>query len=199
MIATYPKSIAVFCGSQIGAQPVYAEAARELAQALVAADKTLVYGGGEVGLMGIIADTMLQAGGKVIGVIPESLARHEIMHAGVTEMHVVKTMAERKTLITELSEGFICLPGGIGSMDELFEIMVLRKLKYHHHPIGLLNTNHFYDHLLHFMDVMIQEDFVARQHWDAVYVSKSPLALLEQFEQYASKRQELLGAVPVDA
>ena len=142
------KSIAVYCGASNGAKPIYADAARQLARALVDHNIALVYGGGKVGLMGVIADEVLRLGGEATGVIPRALVEREVGHAGLTRLFVVKDMHERKAMMADLSEGFIAMPGGFGTLEELFEMVTWAQLEIHAKPIGLLNTEGFYDGLV---------------------------------------------------
>ncbi len=150
----------IFCGAHAGRDGHYRALADDIADALVAAGMGVVYGGGRVGLMGSIADAMLERGGEVIGVIPASLASAEVAHDGITALHVVETMHERKALMAQLSDGFIALPGGFGTMDEFHEIVTWRQLGIHDKPIGLLNTDGYYDHLLALYDRMLDEGFL---------------------------------------
>jgi uncharacterized protein (TIGR00730 family) len=161
--------ICVFCGSHTGSDPAYAEMARQAAQAIVAAGYGVVYGGGGVGLMKIVADAALAAGGEVIGVIPHALARTENAHQGLTALHVVDTMHERKALMEDLSSAFIALPGGYGTMDEFCEVLSWRQLRIHDKPIGLLNYRGYYDALLALFDSMVREGFIG-PHTRALFV-----------------------------
>ncbi|WP_324809442.1 TIGR00730 family Rossman fold protein [Sphingomonas sp. LY29] len=153
--------IAVYCGSANGADPVFADAARVLVRAMAARGIDLVYGGGRLGLMGIIADEMLAAGGRVYGVIPQALVDHEVAHRGLTELHQVANMHERKARMTELCDAFIALPGGIGTLDELFEAWTWNALGYHAKPFCLLNVNGFWDGLADFMDHVSASGFLS--------------------------------------
>ena len=154
------KRICVFCGSHVGNDDSYARMARAAAEAIVRAGYGIVYGGGSVGLMGIVADAALVSGGEVIGVIPHALAQTEIAHEGLTELHVVKTMHERKALMDDASDAFIALPGGFGTMDELCEVLSWRQLRILEKPIGLLNFRGYYDALLALFDSMVREGFI---------------------------------------
>jgi len=158
------KSIAVYCGASNGAKPLYADAARQLARALVDHNIALVYGGGKVGLMGVIADEVLRLGGEVTGVIPSALVEREVGHAGLTRLFVVKDMHERKAMMADLSEGFIAMPGGFGTLEELFEMVTWAQLGIHAKPIGLLNTEGFYDGLVAFARHQQEEGFVRPAH-----------------------------------
>ena len=154
------KRICVFCGSHVGNDASYGLMARTAAEAIVAAGYGIVYGGGGVGLMKIVADAALASGGEVIGVIPHALARTEMAHQGLTELHVVSTMHERKALMEDLSDAFVALPGGFGTMDEFCEVLSWRQLRIHDKPIGLLNYRGYYDPLLVLFDSMVREGFV---------------------------------------
>jgi len=154
------RRICVFCGSHAGNDPAYARVAREAARAIVAAGYGIVYGGGGIGLMTTVADAALESGGEVIGVIPHALARTEMAHQGLSELHVVTTMHERKAMMVDLSDAFIALPGGFGTMDEFCEVLSWRQLRIHDKPIGLLNFRGYYDALLALFDSMVREGFV---------------------------------------
>ena len=154
------KRICVFCGSHVGNDTDFSAMAREAATAIVTAGYGVVYGGGGVGLMKIVADAALAAGGEVIGVIPHALARTEMAHAGLTELHVVNTMHERKAMMEDLSDAFVALPGGFGTMDEFCEVLSWRQLRIHDKPIGLLNYRGYYDALLALFDSMVRQGFV---------------------------------------
>ncbi|MBV8344933.1 MAG: TIGR00730 family Rossman fold protein [Candidatus Eremiobacteraeota bacterium] len=154
------KRICVFCGSHTGSSESYASMARDATEKIVRAGYGIVYGGGSIGLMGIVADTALACGGEVIGVIPHALARSEVAHAGLSELHVVKTMHERKAIMDDASDGFIALPGGFGTMDEFCEVLSWRQLRIHDKPIGLLNYRGYYDALLSLFDHMVREGFI---------------------------------------
>lgn len=153
-------SFCVYCGSRHGERAAYADAARRIGAAIAARGSRLVYGGGNVGLMGTVADAALDAGGFVCGVIPQSLMDREVGHRGLNELHVVDTMHQRKQLMAERADAFIALPGGIGTFEELFEVWTWRQLGYHDQPIGLLNTEGYYDGLLAFLDRSVSEGFL---------------------------------------
>lgn len=178
------KNICVYCGSSSGRLPAYAEGARALAHALVARDWGLVYGGASIGLMGLVADTVLQLGGRVVGVIPEALARKEVAHAGLTQLHVTQSMHERKTLMAELSDGFIAMPGGIGTFEEIFEIWTWAQLGIHAKPCGLLNVAGYYDALTTFLDHATHEQFMKPPHRSLLIVEPEPVALLDRFDRF---------------
>jgi uncharacterized protein (TIGR00730 family) len=173
-----PLSICVYCGSRHGRQPVYTAAARALGAAIGSRGWQLVYGGGKVGLMGEVADATLAAGGRVIGVIPESLQKLEVGHTGLDELHVVPTMHVRKQMMAERADVFIAMPGGIGTLEELYEVWTWRQLGYHDQPIGLLNTQGYYDGLLAFMNTTVSEGFLSATQLENVRVGADPEALL---------------------
>lgn len=174
------KSIAVYCGASHGASPVYAEAARGLARAMVEHNISLVYGGGNVGLMGVIADEVLRLGGEVTGVIPRALVEREVGHTGLTRLFVVKDMHERKAMMSELSDGFIAMPGGMGTLEELFEMLTWSQLGIHAKPVGVLNVNGFYDGLIGFIGHQQREGFVREQHAALIMVEPEAEALLKR-------------------
>ncbi|HEV2092652.1 MAG TPA: TIGR00730 family Rossman fold protein [Rubrobacter sp.] len=178
------NAVCVFCGSSPGNDPAYAEAALTLGRTLAERDTTLVYGGGHVGLMGVAADAALGAGGEVIGVMPKSLVDREIGHAGLTKLHVVRSMHERKAMMSELSEGFVALPGGNGTLEEFFEVLTWAQLGEHHKPCGLLNVAGYYDPLLAVFDRMVDRAFLKDEHRKLVLVERDPSALLERFDAY---------------
>jgi uncharacterized protein (TIGR00730 family) len=173
------KRLAVYCGSATPADPIFMEAARETGRALAERDIALVYGGGKLGLMGAVADGALNAGGAVIGVIPQALVDAEVAHRGLTELHVVDGMHSRKRLFTDLSDGFVTIPGGTGTMDELWEAMSWAQLGYHAKPVGLLNVGGFYDPLVAMWERMAEVGFVRPQHRDLLIVAETLPALLD--------------------
>lgn len=179
------KRICVFCGASAGNQSLYLEAARALGSAIAGAGLGLVFGGGKVGLMGAVADAALAAGGQVIGVIPAALRDLELGHEGVSELRVVNSMHERKATMAELSDGFIALPGGIGTLEEFFEIWTWAQLGIHRKPLGLLNVGGFYDLLLSFFDrSVVSSGFVEQKSRDVVLVANEPQQMLERFRNY---------------
>jgi uncharacterized protein (TIGR00730 family) len=180
------KSIAVYCGANAGASPVYADAARALARAMAERNIALVYGGGNVGLMGVIADEVLRLGGEVTGVIPNALMEREVGHANLTRLFVVKDMHERKAMMAELSDGFIAMPGGMGTLEELFEMLTWSQLGIHAKPVGVLNVDGFYDQLVGFMGHLQQEGFVREQHAKLMMVESDPDALILRLAASAS-------------
>lgn len=177
------KSICIFCGSSPGKNPVYEEDAVRTGVELQRRDITLVYGGACIGVMGKLADTVLEKGGKVTGVIPEAL-NNKVAHPNLTELHVVKTMHQRKALMFKLSDAFIALPGGLGTFEELFEMLTWAQLRFHTKPCGILNSNGYYDKLKTFLDHAVEEGFVKREHRDILIFEKSPAALIEKLKEY---------------
>ncbi len=180
------QRIAVYCGSSPGAKPVYVQTAHALGQALAARDIELIYGGGKVGLMGAVARAALDAGGRVIGIIPESLQAKELGDNDITELKVVESMAERKALMIELADGVIALPGGVGTLEELFETLSGAQLETHHKPVALLNVAGYYDDLLRFFDHTVAEQFILPEHRAMLLVSDQPAALLDQMAAYTA-------------
>lgn len=178
------KNICVYCGSSPGRLDAYADGARALARVLVRRDLGLVYGGAGIGLMGLLADTVLQLGGRAVGVIPEALARKEVVHKSLTEIHVTQSMHERKTLMAERSDGFIAMPGGIGTFEEIFEIWTWAQLGLHAKPCGLLNMAGYYDALNTFLDHACAEQFLKPQHRSMLIVEQEPEQLLDRFARY---------------
>jgi uncharacterized protein (TIGR00730 family) len=174
------RSLCVFCGSNPGASAAYAEAAAHLGRIVAERGMTLVYGGGRVGLMGVVAGAALAAGGRVIGVIPEALATRELAHGGLTELQVVGSMHERKARMSELSDGFLALPGGIGTLEEWFEVWTWSQLGFQPKPCGLLNAAGYYDHLLAFLDHMTAERFLNGAHRSMAIVGGDPELLLDR-------------------
>ncbi len=174
------SALAVYTGSSPGARPEYTEAARTFGHVLAEAGITLVYGGGDVGLMGVIADAVLEAKGHVVGVITAALVEREVAHRGLDEFVVVDTMHERKRLMAERADAFAAMPGGLGTLEELFEALTWTQLGVHHKPCGLLNVCGYYDRLLEFLDVAAQERFVSKPHRNMLCVESSPAALLQQ-------------------
>lgn len=174
------KSIAVYCGASPGASPLYAEAARAMGRALVEHNIGLVYGGGNVGLMGVIADEVLRHGGEATGVIPRQLVERELAHAGLTRLFVVKDMHERKAMMADLSDGFIAMPGGMGTLEELFEMLTWSQLGIHAKPVGLLNVAGYYDMLAGFIGHAQQEGFIRAQHAALMMAEAEPDALIKR-------------------
>jgi uncharacterized protein (TIGR00730 family) len=178
------KKIVVFCGSSLGFNPIYKEAAITLGNYFVANDLTLVYGGGKIGMMGVLSETILNKGGKVIGIIPELLKREEVVNANVTELIVTKTMSERKVMMSQLVDGYISLPGGFGTLDELFEGLTLGQLHIEQKPNGILNVNGFFNHTLQQLDVMVAEGYLKQANKDMLLVGNTVTELMLKMDSY---------------
>jgi hypothetical protein len=178
------KRICVFCGSSFGVRPEYADSARALGRALVARNIALVFGGGHVGLMGVLADAVLGAGGQAIGVIPRALADKELAHRSLTQLHVVGSMHQRKAMMADLSDGFLALPGGLGTLEEFLEIVTWAQLGLHSKPCGVLNVRGFFNPLLAFLDRVVEEQFLDPEYRSMILIDEEPDGLLRQFEQY---------------
>ena len=176
------KAVCVYCGSSRGADAAYVEAARSVGRLLAESGRTLVYGGGRVGLMGAVADAVLDRGGRVIGVIPRSLLEKELAHQGLTDLRVVASMHERKAMMADLSDAFLTLPGGLGTLEELFETWTWGQLGLHEKPYGLLNVAGFFDPLLAFVDRTIEQRFVMAEHRAMLLVGADPEQLLRDME-----------------
>jgi uncharacterized protein (TIGR00730 family) len=183
------QRVCVFCGSSAGARPEYAEAARRFGAALAERGLGLVYGGGHVGLMGVLADAVLAAGGAAVGVIPQALVDKELAHAGLTELLVVGTMHQRKALMADKSDAFVALPGGYGTLDETFEILTWAQLGLHAKPVGLLNVAGFFDPLLAWVKHAVSERFVRSQHIDLLTVETHPENLLDALTRHKPAAQ----------
>lgn len=180
------KRLAVYCGSAPGAQPVFPECARATAKAMVEHGVDLVYGGGRLGLMGLVADSVLELGGKVYGVIPQLLVKLEVAHTGLTELHRVDTMGERKAVMSELSDGFLCLPGGIGTLDELFEAWSENALGFHKKPFCLLNVDRYWDGLIEFIDHATESGFMSERRRRQLLVAETPEEALKLLDDAAA-------------
>ena len=178
------RRICVFTGSNPGKRPEYQQAARELGQVLVAQDYGLVYGGASIGLMGIVADAVLAAGGEVIGVIPQGLFRREVAHENLSQLYSVNSMHERKALMSDLADGFIALPGGFGTFDELFEITTWAQIGIHNKPIGLLNTAEYFNPLLALVAHAVEEGFIHPSHMGLLIHKDNPTALLDTLTSF---------------
>jgi uncharacterized protein (TIGR00730 family) len=178
------NSVAVFCGSQPGNRPAYENAARAFGERCAAEGVTIIYGGGRAGLMGHIADAALARGGQVIGVMPSALWNREIGHTGLTDMHIVETMHERKAMMTGLSDGFVALPGGLGTLEELFEVWTWAQLGIHQKPVALLNTAGFYDRLTDFLDQAVVDGFVRPDNRASLVIESEPAALLDRLRAH---------------
>jgi uncharacterized protein (TIGR00730 family) len=173
------KRVCVFCGSSVGKRPEFADAAREFGKVLAERGLELVFGAGHIGMMGVVADAVLERGGRAVGVIPQALVDKELAHRGLTELHVVETMHQRKALMADLSDAFVALPGGYGTLDELFEILTWAQLGIHRKPIGLLNVEGFFDPLLAWVRHAETEGFIKQKHIDLLYVASTPNAMPE--------------------
>ena len=184
------RSIAVYCGSSPGADPSFAGAARDLGRAIAQRDYRLVYGGGHVGLMGQVADAALESGGEVLGVITRALADKEVAHAGLTTLHVVTTMHERKALMADESDAFVMMPGGFGTLDEFFEVLTWTQLGIHDKPCAVLNVEGYFDSLLAFVDGAVDQRFVVRDFREAILVDDDPSTLLDRIEVWEGTSPE---------
>ena len=178
------KKIVVFCGSSLGFNPVYKEAAIDLGNYFAENNIGLVYGGGKIGMMGVLADTILSKKGSVTGIIPQLLQKEEVVHTGVKEMIISKTMSERKVLMSKSVDGYITLPGGFGTLDELFEALTLGQLYIEQKPIGLLNVNGFFNHTLAQLDVMVEEGYLNPKNREMLLVSETVSGLMEKMNSY---------------
>lgn len=182
--------LCVYCGSAAGRRESYAGAARELAGLLLQRNIELVYGGANRGIMGILADAVLAGGGRVCGVIPKSLVQHEVAHTGLTELRLTDSMHERKAMMANLADGFIALPGGFGTLEEIIEILTWAQLQHHEKPCGLLNVDGYFDALLTFIAHAGNEGFVRPQHRQMLLVAERPAELLQRFESYVPPKVE---------
>jgi uncharacterized protein (TIGR00730 family) len=178
------QRVCVFCGSSPGAHPAYAEATAELGRLLVGDGIGLVYGGGAVGLMGVLADSVLAAGGEATGVIPQALMDREIGHRGLTELRVVGSMHERKALMADLSDAFIALPGGLGTLEELFEVYTWAQLGLHRKPCGLLDVERYYAGIVDFLEHAVRERFVREEHRAILMVERDPRRLIDRLREF---------------
>ncbi len=182
------QRICVYCGSNSGARDDYANAARELAEVLVRHEFELVYGGAAVGIMGVIATRVLELGGTVHGVIPKMLMEKEIAHPNLSELHVVASMHERKSMMAMLSDGFIAMPGGFGTLEEMIEILTWGQLQVHDKPCGLLNVRGYFNHLLKYFDHAVDEGFLRPENREMLLHDSEPVGLVQQFERYTAPR-----------
>jgi len=178
------KSVGVFCGSSLGKNSIYSEEAKNLGKEIALAGLTLVYGGSNIGTMRALADGCLKYSGRVIGIMPKFLTKKEILHEGLSEIHICQTMAERKDMMGKLSDAFIVLPGGIGTLDELFEALSWLQLDIYEKPIGILNINHYYDHLLTFLNHATDEGFIIQHHRHNLLVAESSSEMLIRIQQF---------------
>jgi uncharacterized protein (TIGR00730 family) len=185
------RSICVFCGANFNGDPVLKQAIELLAEVMVSKDITLVFGGGKVGVMGLIADAVLARGGKAVGVIPGFLMDKEVGHTGLTELHVVENMHQRKQMMNDLCDGIIMLPGGFGTLEEFFEVLTWLQLGLHHHPVGILNVNGFYDNLLTQMDVMVEQRFLKPANRQLVMTSADAIELVNLMESVKVEPDEV--------
>ncbi|MGE3287285.1 MAG: TIGR00730 family Rossman fold protein [Pseudonocardia sp.] len=184
------RSVCVFCGSNPGRVPAYLGAVGELATLLATRGVRIVYGGNSVGTMGALADTALAAGGEVVGVVPEQLAGVELLHEGLTELHLVGSMHERKALMGELADGFVALPGGLGTLEELAEVLTWSQIGLHRKPVGLLNTAGYYDHLLAFLDHAVAERFLRPDDRALMLTAATPAALLDVMQAWRPRADQ---------
>jgi len=182
------KRICVYCGSSPGKSPAFSQAASNLAKTMCERQIDLVYGGAAVGVMGVLANAVLEAGGEAIGVIPKSLAIKEVAHENLTELHVVSSMHERKAMMAELADGFIAMPGGWGTLEEIFEILTWAQLGFHEKPCGLLNVDGYYDGLIGFLDNAIEQRFVKEVCRPMLMTAAEPVSLLDQFAVYQAPK-----------
>lgn len=184
------KSLCVFCGSSHGNSAAFTAVARELGETLAARDIELVYGGSHVGLMGVVADAALANGGKVTGVLPRFMADKELAHTGITKLHLVNTMHERKQLMAEMAEGFVALPGGFGTLEEIFEAITWAQLHLHKFPCALLNVDGYYDSLVEFLRVSVTKGFVRQKQFDSLIVAQSVEEMFARFASFQPEKSE---------
>jgi uncharacterized protein (TIGR00730 family) len=185
------KSICVFCGANFNGDPVLKQTLEQLAEVMVSRGMDLVYGGGRVGVMGLLADEVLRRGGKVTGIIPQFLMDKEVGHTGLTELHIVKNMHERKQLMNDLCDGIVTLPGGLGTLEEFFEVLTWLMLGIHEKPVGLLNINGFYDHLLMQMDLMVEQRFLKPGNRNLLITSTDAIELIDLMENSNLKPDDI--------
>ena len=178
------KSLCVFCGSNLGADKAFAAVAVDFGRLLAQSDVTLVYGGGRVGLMGVVADAVLEAGGRAVGVIPRGLWEREVGHRGLTELHVVESMHERKALMASLSDAFVALPGGLGTLEEIFEVWTWGQLGIHRKPCGFLDAAGYFTPLMTFLDQAVAAGFIRPQHRSSAIVDSDPVRLLDRLHHH---------------
>ena len=190
------KKIVVFCGSSLGFNPIYKHAAIELGDYFVNNDITLVYGGGKIGMMGILSESILNKGGKVIGVIPNLLKKEEVVNKNVTELIITKTMSERKVMMSKLTDGYISLPGGFGTLDELFEGLTLGQLHIEKKPNGILNINGFFNHTLKQLDHMVSEGYLKKENKEMLLVGNNVSELMLKMDTYiAPKKSAVINKI----
>ena len=193
------NSICIFCGSSLGHDPIFQQMAQATGQAIAAQGKTLIYGGGRSGLMGVVANSALQAGGRVIGVIPQALVDRELAHTGLTELHLVQNMHERKTKMAELADAFIALPGGAGTLEEIFEQWTWSQLGIHQKPCAFLNVNGFYDDLLKMIQVSVEHGFSQARFADKLIVSEHIEEILTAFASYQPAQPKWMSRTEIQA
>ncbi|ENV10401.1 TIGR00730 family protein [Acinetobacter higginsii] len=193
------NSICVFCGSSLGNDPIYQQMAEATGQAIAAQGKTLVYGGGRSGLMGVVANSALQAGGRVIGVIPDALVDRELAHMGLTELHIVKNMHERKTKMAELSDAFVALPGGAGTLEEIFEQWTWSQLGIHQKPCAFLNVDGFYDGLIQMIQGSVERGFSQERFVDKLIVAEQIEDILTAFSNYQPATPKWMSTAEIQA
>jgi len=190
------KKIVVFCGSSLGFNPIYKNAAIELGNYFVNNDITLVYGGGKIGMMGVLSETILKKGGNVIGIIPSLLKKEEVVNKNVTELIITKTMSERKVMMSKLADGYISLPGGFGTLDELFEGLTLGQLHIEQKPNGILNINGFFNHTLKQLDHMVTEGYLKKENKEMLLIGNSVSELMLKMDSYtAPKKSAVINKV----
>jgi uncharacterized protein (TIGR00730 family) len=185
------QSICVFCGANFNGDPVLKQAIEQLARVMAAQKITLVFGGGKVGVMGLLADAIMKNNGKAIGVIPQFLMDKEVGHTGLTELHIVENMHQRKQLMNDLCEGIIMLPGGFGTLEEFFEVLTWLQLGLHHHPVGILNINGYYDFLLKQLDVMVEQRFLKPANRELVITSADPVELVKLMNDFKAEPDDV--------
>jgi uncharacterized protein (TIGR00730 family) len=185
------KAICVFCGANFNGDPLLTQAVEELAEIMVNRDITLVFGGGKVGVMGILADAVLGRGGRAVGIMPQFLLDKEVGHPGLTELHIVESMHQRKQLMNDLCDGIIMLPGGFGTLEEFFEVLTWLQLGLHNHPVGILNVNGFYDHLLMQLDLMVEQRFLKPANRQLVLTSGDAIELVSLMDNCKVKPDEV--------
>jgi len=185
------KSVCIFCGANFNGDPALKAAVEQLVEVMASRNMSLVFGGGKVGMMGLLADNMIGRGGKTVGVIPQFLLDKEVGHTGLTELHIVETMHQRKQLMSDLCDAIIMLPGGFGTLEEFFEVLTWLQLGLHHKPIGILNVNGFYDFLLKQMDVMVEQQFLKPANRKLVITSNDPIELVSLMENFTAKPDEV--------
>jgi len=178
------KTICVFCGSSLGIRPSYRQAAADLGKVILDNDLSLIYGGANVGLMKVLADTVLAGGGEVTGIMPRRLVENEVAHKSLTKMYIVESMSERKTMMVELSDAFIAMPGGFGTFDELAEMITYNQLRLTDKPIGILNTDDYFDFLLKFFTHSAEEGFLRHEHKNNLIIDKNPRELIKKLAHY---------------